>query len=109
MLHLAEWLVRFLVPFLVTGTAVLSTVFLYLLLQRAVRALLARRRLQLESRYAGTIRAFVTGSSARDSLLVLRTAPRRHRRLLAELLSRPLRVAAASWPMASARARRQPV
>ena len=35
----------------------------------------------------------MTGSSARDSLLVLRTAPRRRRRLLAELLSRPLRVA----------------
>ena len=90
--QLAEWLVRFLVPFLLAGTALLSTVFLYLLVQRAVRALMARRRLQLESRYAGTIRAFVTGSSERDSLLVLRAAPRRHRRLLADLLLRPLRV-----------------
>jgi HEAT repeat protein len=93
MLQLAEWLVRFLVPFLLGGTALLGAVFLYLLGQRAVRALVARRTRQLESRYAKTIGAFVTPSGGRDSLPVLRAAPRVHRRLLAELLLRPLRVA----------------
>jgi hypothetical protein len=48
MLHLAEWLVRLLIPFLLVGAGLLGTVFLYLLVQRAARALIeqhTRRRI----------------------------------------------------------------
>jgi hypothetical protein len=93
MLQFAEWLVRFLVPLLLGGTALLGAVLLFLLGQRAVRALAARHTRQLESRYTKAVDAFVTPSGGTDSLPVLRAAPRRHRRLLADLLLRPLRVA----------------
>jgi len=93
MLHLAEWLVGLLIPFLLVGAGLLGAVFLYLLVQRAARALIEQHTRQLESRYEQAVGAFVTPAGGRDSLLVLRAAPRRHRRLLADLLLRPLRVA----------------
>lgn len=92
MLQLAEWLVRFLVPFLLGGTAFLGAVSLSpgsACSPGPDGPAHAAARIPLHE----TIGAFVTPSGGRDSLPVLRAAPRVHRRLLAELQLRPLRVA----------------
>ena len=93
MLQIAEWFARILVPFLLGGAALLGTLFLYLLLQRAFATLSAARTRTIENRYEKALAGFLTPEGGRDALLVLRAAPKRHRRLLGRLLLAPLRVA----------------
>ncbi len=93
MLQIAEILRQILVPFLVIGGSLLGVLLGYLVLQRVIRDLAARRRVTLVTRYRPAIDAITQGGPTPQALDRLRRAPASHRSIVAGLLLAPLRSA----------------
>jgi hypothetical protein len=90
MIEAADVFRRLLVPFLVVGGSLLAILLAYLVLQRVVRELAARRRQTLVSQYRPLINTITQSGLTPQALEQLRAAPAFHRRIVADLLLAPL-------------------
>ncbi|MDQ3069028.1 MAG: HEAT repeat domain-containing protein [Acidobacteriota bacterium] len=78
--------------FLITVAGLLALLLFLLVLQRGVRTFRFRRTARLERRYGVAIDALFRETGPWSGAALLIRAPARHRRIIAKLLSRPLRV-----------------
>lgn len=78
--------------FLVTVGSLVGVLLCFVVLQRGVRELHFRRTRRVERRYGGVIDGLVQETGPWDGAAVLMRAPKRHRRIIARLLIRPLHV-----------------
>jgi len=81
------------VPFLFIGGSLLGVLLAYLVIQRVIRDLAARRRRTLVTRYRPVIDAITQVGPTPQALDRLRRAPASHRSIVAGLLLAPLRSA----------------
>ena len=93
MLRTAELLRQILVPFLLIGGSLLGVLLAYLVIQRVIRDLAARRRRMLVTRYRPVIDAITQFGPTPQALDRLCRAPASHRSIVAGLLLAPLRSA----------------
>lgn len=94
MVEVARLLEELLVPLLAALAAGIAVALAFVVAQRLVLSARAGRRKRIRVRYEPALRAATAGDGddARAALSILRAAPWRHRRIVADALLEPLRV-----------------
>jgi HEAT repeat protein len=90
MFDAADLIHQALVPFLVTGGAVLGALFAYLFIQRALREQAWQRRQRLIASYRPLVDAIIESGLTPPALNRVRGTPVSHRQILVDLLLAPL-------------------
>jgi hypothetical protein len=93
MLHAADLIHRFLLPFLITGGCLLGAVFVYLVAQRTVRERAEKRRHALIVVYRPLVDAIIQFGLTPPALDRLLRMPASHRAIVSSLLLAPLHTA----------------